>query len=41
VGPRKKLNLMLGAMLGLFAGIAMAFAGEWWKQNGAKIRKAD
>ena len=31
VGPKKKLNIMIGGVLGLFVGVFWAFGKEWWE----------
>jgi len=33
VSPKKKLNIVIAGMLGLFIGVFWAFGKEWWEQN--------
>jgi len=33
VSPKKKLNIIIAGILGLFIGVFWAFGKEWWEQN--------
>ena len=33
VKPKKKLNIVIGGVLGLFIGVFLAFGKEWWEKN--------
>jgi len=33
VKPKKKLNIVIGGVLGLFIGVFLAFGKEWREQN--------
>ena len=33
VSPKKKLNIVIAGILGLFIGVFWAFGKEWWEQN--------
>ena len=33
VKPKKKLNIVIGGVLGLFLGVFWAFGKEWWEKN--------
>lgn len=35
--PRKKINLALGAIIGLFLGLCAAFCAEWWQNNKERL----
>jgi len=37
ISPRLLLNIVIAAILGLFLGIFVAFAGEWWKKSSREL----
>lgn len=37
IAPKKKINIIAGAALGLFAGICYAFIAEYWEKNKYKL----
>jgi len=40
VGPRKMLNMAIGAVLGLMIGVFAAFFIEYWKTSGEEMKKS-
>jgi len=41
VKPKPLLNIVIAAILGLFAGVFLAFFKEWWEKNKTKLKTLD
>jgi len=39
IKPRKKQNILISGILGLFVGILVAFFVDWWTKGGANAEK--